>query len=382
MQRFPQNDIISLVGEAPRFDLGESYGRHLRLADVLELSDGEELREMLLGYGTPEGDGRLREAIAGLHGVAPDDVVVTCGGAQALFLLALILCERGSEAVVAAPLFPLARAALDLIGDLVGANVRVLRLSFDQGYQIDVAALRELLSAKTMLVSIASPQNPSGVAIPQRTLDDILALMVDTCPDAYLLVDETYREATYGNKPVADSAVALGPKVISISSLSKCHGAPGLRIGWAITQDTALRQQLVLGKFNTVVSCSPVDEALALRVLAERDRILPARRRHLAEGVARTVDWIRTNSRFVDWVRPDAGAICCVRLKPSAFDDAAVSRFQDFLSNAGVRVADGRWFGDEVRVFRLGFGSLAIPDLEAALDALSGALRRAAGAAA
>jgi DNA-binding transcriptional MocR family regulator len=131
-----------------------------------------------------------------------------------------------------------------------------------------------------------------------------------------------------------------------------------------------------------VVSGSPVDEALALRVLAERDRILPARRRHLAEGVARTVDWIRTNSRFVDWVRPDAGAICCVRLKPSAFDDAAVSRFQDFLSNAGVRVADGRWFGDEVRVFRLGFGSLAIPDLEAALDALSGALRRAAGAAA
>ena len=113
-----------------------------------------------------------------------------------------------------------------------------------------------------------------------------------------------------------------------------------------------------------------------------RDRILPARRRHLAEGVARTVDWIRTNSRFVDWVRPDAGAICCVRLKPSAFDDAAVSRFQDFVSNAGVRVADGPWFGDEVRVFRLGFGSLAIPDLEAALDALSGALRRAAGAAA
>ena len=43
-------------------------------------------------------------------------------------------------------------------------------------------------------------------------------------------------------------------KVISVASLSKCHGAPGLRIGWAITRDAELRRQLVVGKFNTIVS--------------------------------------------------------------------------------------------------------------------------------
>jgi aspartate/methionine/tyrosine aminotransferase len=78
--------------------------------------------------------------------------------------------------------------------------------------------------------------------------------MQEICPEAYLLVDETYREAAYADDPIAESALALGPKVISVASLSKCHGAPGLRIGWAITRAADLSRQLVVGKFNTIVN--------------------------------------------------------------------------------------------------------------------------------
>ncbi len=241
-----------------------------------------------------------------------------------------------------APLFPPARTALDV----ARANVRILLLSFDQGYQLDPADLREKLMPSTKLVSLASPQNPSGVAIPSQTLYEVMALLEERCPGAYLLVDETYREAAYGNDPAAKSAVTLSPKVISIASLSKCHGAPGLRLGWAITQDHALREQLVLGKFNMVISCSPVCEALALKVLEQRDRLMAKRRRALAKGLARTAEWVVENKELVDWIQPDAGALCCVRLKPSVFDDVAVSRFYDALASAGVRVANGTWFGD------------------------------------
>src|SRR5262249_28328444 len=152
-------------------------------------------------------------------------------------------------------------------------------------------------------------------------------MMERICPAAHLLVDETYREAAYGEAPIAPSAIALGPKVVSVASLSKCHGAPGLRLGWAITRDPELRRQLVTAKFNTVVSCSAVDEALALKVLERRDRIIAERRVRLAEGLRRTADWVRANADLVEWVRPDAGALCCVRLKPAAFDDTAVARF-------------------------------------------------------
>ena len=89
-------------------------------------------------------------------------------------------------------------------------------------------------------------------------------------------------------------------------------------------------------------------------------------RRRLADGLARTAAWVQGNSALVGWVRPDAGALCCVRLKPSAFDDAAVDRFYGALADRGVRVGNGVWFGDEPRVFRLGFGLLPAPDLDAA----------------
>lgn len=374
MARFPENDIMSLVNETPRYDLAESVGPDVRLGELLDLSGRTGLEDLALGYRTAQGDPGLREIIARLHGVEPDDVVVTVGGMHALFLIAFVLCDRGDEAVTTSPLFPLAHNALQA----VGAKVRSLPLSFDQDYQLVLGELDRQLSEKTKLVSLASPQNPSGVAVSRETVREVAALMEKRCPGAYLLMDETYREAVYGDDPVADSAVTLDPKVISCASLSKCHGAPGLRLGWAITRDPGLRDLLVTGKFNTVISCSAVDEALGLEVLRQRGHIIGERRQRLAQGLAMTADWVSRHDGLVDWVRPDAGALCCLRLKRDLFDELAVGRFYEALAGEGVRVANGTWFGEEARVFRLGFGLLSKPDLEAALEGLSTALERSA----
>jgi len=186
MARFPANDIISLVGSTPRYDLAESFGPDLRLADVVDIA---ELGDLPLSYGTAAGDPRLRKAFADAHGVDPDDVVITVGGMHALFLLAFILCERGDAAVTTAPLFPLARNALES----VGAKIETLGLSFDHRYRLDPLELRGKLTSSTKFVSLASPQNPSGVAISEATLREVLRLVEEICPKAYLLVDETYR---------------------------------------------------------------------------------------------------------------------------------------------------------------------------------------------
>jgi len=96
MNRFVHNDIISLTGRAPRFDLAESIGPDLRLGELLGPGAKDELR---LGYATVAGDPTLRAAIAAQHGVEADDVVVTVGGMHALFLTGYILCGRGEEAI-------------------------------------------------------------------------------------------------------------------------------------------------------------------------------------------------------------------------------------------------------------------------------------------
>lgn len=370
MTRFVYNDIISLTGRAPRFDLAESVGPDLRLGELLGPGTANELR---LGYATAAGDPALRAAIAAQHGVEADDVVVTIGGMHALFLTGYIQCGRGEEAVIATPVFPPARDTLLS----VGATLRQLPLEFDEGYRLDHGRLGVLLSPATRLVCLASPQNPSGVSLPREVLGAVLLEVAARCPKAFVLVDETYRQATYHDDEAAPSAATLSPRVIVTGSLSKCHGAPGLRIGWAIVRDASLREQMVLGKFNTVIANSTIDEMLGLRVLIQADAIIAARRIHLGEGLARTAAWVARNSALVEWVRPDAGALCCVRLRSDQFDEAAVARFHAALAGLDARVGDGTWFGEEPRVFRLGFGLLPIPELELALGVLSTALQQA-----
>ena len=78
------------------------------------------------------------------------------------------------------------------------------------------------------------------------------------------------------------------------------------RIGWAITRDAELRRQLVVGKFNTIVSCPHVDEVLALELFERRAPILGERRVLLDAGRQRTAAWVRANDNYVEWVRPHA----------------------------------------------------------------------------
>jgi len=358
MATFPRNDIASLTEFKPQYDLGESYGPDLKLSDLLT----PELGDLELGYGTAYGDLRLRTAIADRHGVRPDQVVITIGGMHAIFLLAYLLADHGGQVVTTAPLFPLTRNAYES----VGADVRVVPLTFDDGYRLSSDAVREHLTPDTKLVSLTTPQNPSGVAVKPVVLKEIVAAMAEICPDAYLMVDETYRIAAYGDDPVAETVVDLGPKVVSVASLSKCHGAAALRIGWIVSTDPDLVEQVVTAKFNTVVSASPVNEALAVRVFEREDEILAVRRPWLAEGLAITEEWVRANSEVVEWIRPDAGALCTVRLKPPV----DVDRFRTAAADLGVRLAEGDWFGDERRVFRLGFGFPPLEELKAGLDAL------------
>jgi aspartate/methionine/tyrosine aminotransferase len=368
--RFPHNDIISLTSQSVRYDLAESLGPDLRLDRLLAAGLGDELAQLRLGYGPTEGDAALRRLIAARHGVDADDVITTAGSMQALFLLSFILSDPGAEAVIGRPAFPNARNVLAA----TGLRVVDLPLRFDDGYRLDADRLRSLLTARTRLVSLASPQNPSGVALSERELRDVLAAMDEICPEAFLLLDETYREAVYGETVPRPSLVAHDRRIVSCASFSKCHGAPGIRTGWVITQDAALRAQLVLAKFNTTISNSVVDEAIALRIMRTLDVIMAERRRHLADGLARIAAFVADHGRLIEWIRPDAGALCCVRLRRDVFDDDAAARFHRELATRDTRVAPGSWFGDEARVFRLGFGLLALPELDEALQRVSQAL--------
>ena len=373
--RFPRNEIISLLDINRKYNLAESTAQDLTFGEIIELAGGADaLSPLKMGYGSSAGLPQLRAGVAALTGVGPDQVITTQGTALGLFLLALELCRPGDEAVIVTPCFPPSRDSL------VGAGVilRECRLTFDHGYRLTADLLKPLLNERTKLVSIASPQNPSGVRATLAQIEAILELMRVKAPGARLFVDETYRDATYGDEPLPQSAATLGDAIITGGSVSKAHGAPGLRVGWLTTRDPELVERLTVAKMNMVISGSPLNEILAAAILDSREKILTARRELLATGLSMVAAWVERQKGLVDWVKPDGGALCCLRLSPDAFDTAAVDRFWSALPKAELQIGDGAWFGESSSVLRLGFGYLPIDMLPNALDALSGAIEAAA----
>lgn len=373
--RFPRNEIISLLDVNRQYNLAESTAQDLTFAEIMDLVGGAAaLGKLKMGYGSSAGLPQLRAQIAAVTGVTPEDVVTTQGTALALFLLAFELCRPGDEAVIVTPCFPPARDSL--MG--AGVTLRECRLAFDRGYRLTADLLAPLLNERTRLVSIASPQNPSGIRISAAEIESILQLMRRKAPAARLFVDETYRDATYGDEAPPPSAAALDDRIITGGSVSKAHGAPGLRVGWLTLRDPALHERLTIAKMNIVISGSPLDETLAAAVLANREKVLSARRHLLAAGLSQVAAWVDSHRSFVDWVKPDGGALCCLRLKPDVFDGPAIDRFWSALPQADLQIGNGAWFGESSAILRLGFGYLPIDVLPAALAALSKAVEAAA----
>jgi hypothetical protein len=122
---------------------------------------------------------------------------------------------------------------------------------------------------------------------------------------------------------------------------------------------------------NTVISGSVLDETLAAALLRNREGVLAKRRQLLAGALEELSRWCEGERERIEWVRPDAGALCCVRLRRDVFDDVAVSCFWELLPGHDLQLAAGMWFGESNRAFRLGFGYLPPARLGPALSALS-----------
>jgi aspartate/methionine/tyrosine aminotransferase len=367
MTTFAASPMADLIDEPVRYDLGESTCPPVRLADLV---DSATLNDLELGYGTSRGDADLRALIAADAGVTADQVLVTVGAVEAMFLLAQD--RTGGRAALVSPCFPPA----EVIPTGLGSPVDVVQARFDDGFRLPIDAVVRVLTTDTRLVSLASPQNPSGVRFTEAEIRDLVTIVEQRSPDAVVFVDETYRASTYGDAPVPTSMATLSPRVVTCSSLSKAHGAPGLRLGWLTTTDPQLYERLRNAKFLTTIACSTLDETLAAAVLRRSATILAPRAARLARALTELLTWAADQP--VDVVRPDGGAVCCVRLRPDVYDDAAVPAFYDHLADQGVRVARGSWFGAEDRMFRLGFGHLEADDFTEALARLGATLAKAA----
>ena len=343
-----------------RYNLAESSMADRRLGTL-----AQGMEDLVLCYGDHRGRPDLRAEIAAASGggVTPEDVLVSVGAAGALFTVATALLGAGDRLVVTRPNY----ASNLETPRAIGADVAILDLDIATGFRVDPAALSALITPGTRLVSVTSPHNPTGTVLPWKDL----ATIAEVCAraGAHLLVDETYRDLSANPTPLA---ATLGDHVISVSSLSKTYGVPGIRVGWIVSRDRALMTTFLAAKEQIALAHSVIDEAIALAILRQRATLLPEiraiaqRHQHIVE------QWITQEKRLA-WVRPEGGVVCfpCIRpdlgIDPDAFHRRLNEQYRTWLG-------PGHWFEQDARFFRLGFGYPSTDDLPVALRNISLAL--------
>ncbi len=350
-----------------RYNLTESSVRDRSLADL-----GIELRDLLLFYGDHAGNESFRDLVAEQSGGEPggvsrDDVLVTAGAAQALFIIATTLLDKGDHLVVIRPNY----ATNIETPRAIEADVSFLDLTFEDGFRIDPEKLMALVTPRTKYVSVTLPHNPTGVMMDEADLRSLVGRVESA--GCRLLVDETYREMTFGEPlPVA---ATLSERAISVSSLSKTYGIPGIRTGWLVCRDGELMKTFLAAKEQIGICGSVVDEEIAARALALREAWLAELRPLIAARLQVVKDWM-DGEEMMEWVEPGGGVVCFPRIKPEVPVD--VDEFYRVLGEVhGAYVGPGHWFEQDRRHMRIGYAWPLADELEGGLAAVSGSIRAA-----
>ncbi len=352
--------------ERLRCNLTESSFRDARLGDL-----GLDLSQLLLCYGDHLGLKPLREQLAKEYAVSPDEVLVTVGAAHALFIISTSLLKPGDRLLVTRPNY----ATNIETPRAIGAAIDFHELSFENGYRLDIDRFAAQIRPDTKLVSVTTPHNPTGVVIPENDLRRLVEITEKT--GCTLLVDETYRDMAFGKIPPL--AATLGPHVVSVSSLSKTYGLPGIRIGWLVSQDPVRMETFLAAKEQSVIAGSIVDETIAHEYLLKRAEYFPAIQAKI-RAHHEILETFYAGEKRLERIATEGGVVSFPRIRAGiGFDTlAAVDRFYEVLNGKhGTFVGPGHWFEQDRRSMRIGFGWPTTDELRAGLNSITQALDEA-----
>jgi len=360
LEQFQMERMQSTWENLVRYNLSESGVHPASIGELIPTaSEREALLNAELGYSQSNGTPELRNAIASLYPSADqDNVLVTVGTAEANFLIAWMLTERGDEVVMMLPnymqLWGLVRA--------FGAEVKPLPLIEELEWAPDLDALERSVSPRTKLIAICNPNNPTGAILTDQEMERVVAAAQRV--GAWILADEVYRGAEL-KRGITPSFWGKYEKVIITSGLSKAYGLPGLRIGWIVSTPDLVASAWSYHDYTTI-GPGPASDMLARIALRpeNRARLLQRTRTILNSNYPIIEDWAH-GAEFT-FIKPQAGAIAYLRYH---LDIGSLEFAERLRQEKSVLIVPGEQFLMG-KYLRIGFGSNA-NHLREGLDLIS-----------
>ena len=220
-------DIINLGIGQPDFRTPD----HIAEAAIKAIRDGHH------GYTAATGIPVLREAVAAdLHKrfgaqVSPDEVMIMPGGKPTMFMSILMFGEPGVEIMYPDPGFPIYRSMIEY----TGATPVPIPIREEHGFAFSAEETLALITARTRLIIINSPANPTGGVTPKAEVDKFVAGM-EKWPDVAIMSDEIYDQLIYDGQEHVTllNYPSIRNRLILLNGWSKTYAMTGWRLGYAI----------------------------------------------------------------------------------------------------------------------------------------------------
>ncbi|MFN8430306.1 MAG: aminotransferase class I/II-fold pyridoxal phosphate-dependent enzyme [Spirosomataceae bacterium] len=344
-----------------KYNFAESSIRDKKISNILPDAFGIEFDELVLQYTDHRGRITLRKAIIEkTKNIEIEDVLVCQAAAMALFVVNTSILSKEDHLIVLRPNY----ATNIETPRAIGCEISFIDLKFENRYQLDITEIKKAIKPNTKLISITTPHNPTGVIIPEKTINELKEIAEEK--GIYLLVDQTYRELNFKTE-IEPYYAEKSPNIISVSSLSKAYGLPGIRIGWIICKDPVLMEKFLAAKEQIIICNSVVDEYLAEKALKNKAKILSESHTTLNQNFKIVQNWIENHPNF-EWVKPDAGAVAFIHFKKPIDTQ---SFYETLLNTHQTMLGPGHWFEQSDQFFRLGFGFPTAEELEEGIKSLN-----------
>ena len=277
------DDVISLSIGEPDFDTPA----HICEAGIASLQAGKT------HYTSNSGMLELRQAIADdlrrLYGVTydpKDEIIITVGASEALYLSMMALLDAGEEVIVPEPCFVAYAPEVELAGGVA----RRISTSVQEGFQVRTEDIRAALSPRTKAILIGNPNNPTGTVISRPRMLEIAGLAQER--DLIVISDEIYARLVYGVEHVCCAALpGMRERTILLNGFSKAYAMTGWRIGYVAGPRELIAPMLRVHQY-TIMCAGTTPQIAALRALQAGDpdveymhEIYARRRQRIVSGL-------------------------------------------------------------------------------------------------
>lgn len=223
------------IGDPVKFDFDTPEHVKAALFDAVRIGEN--------WYGESEGDPELREAICKKEkqvnnvDISPNNVIVTTGVSEAIFMIMAALLEEGDEILVPGPTYP----PYASYANFFRGRPVPYRTIEEEGWRPDVEDLHRKISSRTKGIVIINPNNPCGAVYDRKAVGAIIGLAAEN--NLVVLSDEIYDRIVYEEEFVSTAPIAKDYPVIGLNGFSKTYLATGWRLGYLYFYDPEGRME-------------------------------------------------------------------------------------------------------------------------------------------